>query len=280
MTEQTQAQADANPFDSGNFSHGGGLWDGKTITVTSARVIREAMTYKDGKPVLDGKSGQQSILIALRITGIAEGGDDKERKEDYSAGGKVVPTADGEGFTTEDGSPLKFHANSNIAKFSAALKEAGFDIGSLLVRDTNGAIVMLAPGIPKQQFSKLVGARIIMRAEAKVGKDGKTIKDKGGYDKQTFLPAKFIGYASGVAQQGVTGGNGAASGNGSALVTKADAAVLKALSAGPLTRAQLVAALATQLAGDPEGNAVIGLVVNDGFHKGKAWKYDGVQASL
>jgi hypothetical protein len=61
---------------------------------------------------------------------------------------------------------------------------------------------------------------------------------------------------------------------------KATAAVLNALSDGPLTRADLIRALAHQLAGDADANAIIGLVVHDEFHRGKPWKYDGMRAGL
>jgi hypothetical protein len=65
-----------------------------------------------------------------------------------------------------------------------------------------------------------------------------------------------------------------------AVTHKATAAVLNALSDGPLTRANLIRALAQQLAGDADANAIIGLVVRDEFHLGKPWKYDGVRAGL
>lgn len=273
MTEQTQTQAAgaANPFDPETFSHGGGLWDGKTVTITSAVAKTEALTYGDGKPVIDEKTKQQSIQIGLGIAGIADGGDDKERRETYSTGDRLVPTADGEGFVAKDGGPAKFHANSNMGKFAAALKASGFPIETLVVDG-------------KQKLSRLVGARFVFKGEAKVGQDGKPIKDKKGYTKNIFLPVKFVGYAAGAASGSVTGapaGNGAATGSSAgALQEKAKATVLGALANGPLTRADLVRTLAQKLAGDPDSNAIISLVVNDAFHKGQPWKYDGTQASL
>jgi hypothetical protein len=273
MTETTiPAAVAANPFDPETFTHGGGLWDGKTVTVTGAVAKVEALTYGDGKPVLDDK-GQQTIQTGLVLTGIADGGDDKERRETYSVGDRLVPTPDGEGFVAKDGGPPKFHANSNMGKFSAALKASGFDLGVLIVRQPDGSV--------RQQLSRLVGARLVFKGEPKVGKDGRPIKDKKGYDKNMFLPVKFVGYAAGagtVAQPAGAGGNGAAGGD--AIKTKAKEAVLKALAAGPLTRADLVRTLAQQLAGDADSNAVIGLVVRDEFHKGQPWHYDGTQASL
>jgi hypothetical protein len=49
---------------------------------------------------------------------------------------------------------------------------------------------------------------------------------------------------------------------------------------GKLTRADLVRELAVAGAGDPDSNAVIGLVIQDGWHKGQKWVYDGTHASL
>jgi len=265
----------SNPFDPEQFAHGGGLWDGKTVTITSAVAKVEALTYGDGKPVIDDRTKAQSLQTGLFIKGIADGGDDKERSETYGVGDKLVPTPDGEGFVAKDGGPVKFHANSGIAKFAAALKGSGFDLGSLVVDG-------------KQKLGRLVGARFVFKGEPKMGKDGKPLKDKKGYDKSAFYPVKFVGYAAAtgsVATAGVSAAHlGAPAGNGaataSALGTKATGAVLAALAKGPLTRADLVRTLAQQMAGDPDSNAVIGLVVRDDFHKGQAWKYDGVTASL
>jgi len=259
----TEAQQASNPYDPETFAHGGGLWDGKTVTITGAVAKVEALAYGDGKPVLDDK-GQQSIQTGLVITGIADGGDDKERRETYSVGDKLVPTPDGEGFIGKDGGPPKFHANSNMAKFATALKGSGFDLSTLIVDG-------------KQRLSKLVGARFTFKGEPKIGKDGKPIKDKKGYDKSLHLPVRFVGYATGQ-QAAAPSGNGPVPAGG--LHVKATGAVLAALAGGPLTRADLVRTLAQQLAGDADANAIIGLVVRDDFHKGQAWKYDGTRASL
>lgn len=264
MSETQQQAVAANPFDPETFVHGGGLWDGKIVTITGAVAKSEALTYGDGKPVLDDK-GQQSVQTGLVITGISDGADDKERRETYSVGDKLVPTPDGQGFVARDGGPPKFHANSNMGKFAAALKGSGFDISTLI-----------ADG--KQQLGKLVGARFMFKGEPKVGRDGKALKDKKGYDKNIFLPVKFMGYAAGAGMAAGATTTSAPVGNG--LAAKADAAVLAALAAGPLSRADLVRTLATALAGDADSNAVIGLVIRDDFHKGKPWKYDGITASL
>jgi hypothetical protein len=256
MTEQVTVPVESsNPFDPDSFVHGGGLWDGKIVTITGAVAKTEALAYGDGKPVVDPKTGAQTTQTGLIVSGISDGADDKERRETYSCGDRLVPTPDGQGFVSRDGGAPKIHANSNLGKFAAALKASGFDLSTLI----EGG---------QQKLGKLVGARFMFKGEPKVGRDGKALKDKKGYDKNLYLPVKFVGYATG----------GGVVGNG--LATKADAAVVAALAGGPLSRADLVRTLAQSLAGDGDSNAVIGLVIRDDFHKGKPWKYDGVTASL
>lgn len=267
-----------NPFEPDAFAHGGGLWDGKTVTITRAVAKTEALTYGDGKPVIDDKTKVQSIQTGLEITGIADGGDDKERRETYGVGEKLVPTPDGTGFVSKDGTPAKFHANSGIAKLSAALKASGFDLGMLIEKQADGSF--------KQRLDRLTGARFVFKGEAKLGRDGKPLKDKKGYDKQAFYPVKFVGFVAGAgAGVAATPGNGAAhtpTGNG-ALAAKAAGVVTAALAAAPegkLTRAELMRTIAQTLAGDGDSNGIIGLIVRDDFHKGQPWHYDGVTASL
>lgn len=269
---ETQQNPNYNPFDPANHSQGGGIWGDKIVTITRSRAVREALTYKGGSPVpqTDRKTkepipGTQQIQIGWEITGIVEG-QDKERKEVYSVGERMEPTADGEGFVMKDGSPLKFSANSNAGKLSAALAAAGFNLALLF---PNG----------QQKLSALTGARILFSAEQKKGTDGKPLKDKKGYDKMLFLPAKMMGFASGApaVQQA------AASAAPSPLADKAAGAVMTALAAAPggvLSRADLVRTLAQNLAGDQDANGVIGLVVRDDFHKGRPWKFDGLKAAL
>lgn len=280
---QTEVAAEFNPFDPANHSQGGGLWDGKTVTITSATPKVEALFYgkdKGGAAVIDKKTGNQSILTALFLTGIAEGGDDKERKEEYSVG-NLVGVQDG-AFVMKEGGPLKFHANSNFGKLSAALKAAGFDIGTLLVRDAGGALVFIAPGVPKQDYSKLVGARFVFKAESKVGKDGKSLKDAKGYDKSAHFPVKFLGYSGGAQVKPAAGAVAAPVVGANGLEEKAVGAVLEVIAAngGKIARAALVQALAVKFKGQPESNPILGLVVNDAWHKGKAWGYNGVEATL
>lgn len=278
MTEvQTAAAAvaEGNPFDPESFVSGGGLWDGKTVTITSSVAKAEALVYGDGKPVIDKETGVQSVQTALYIKGIADGGDDKERHEEYSVGDKLAPTSDGRGFVDKaTGGAPRFHANSNFAKLAAALKASGFPVAELY-----------DPATRQQRLDKLVGARFVFKAEPKLGRDGKPVKDKKGYTKNIHLPVKFVGYAAGLpAAASATPGSAPVAGSpgGDAIRTKAAEKVLEVLAAAgaPVTRADLVRTLATKLAGDADANAVIGLVVRDDFHKGQAWKYDGTQASL
>jgi hypothetical protein len=272
-TQQGVAAADVNPFDDSQFVSGGGLWDGKVVTITSAVAKTAALTRKDGTPVLDEKTKQQVVQTALYITGISDGPGEKERHEEYSVGDKLSPTPDGQGFVDKaTGGAPKFHANSNFAKLLTALKGAGYPVGELYDVATR-----------TQKLGRLVGARLMMKATPKLGKDGKAIKDQKGYDKAIHLPVQFVGRAAGSVAS-ASGGNGhAAAAAASPLAAKAEAAVLGVLAAAPdskLTRADLVRTLAQTLAGDPEANGVIGLVVRDDFHNGKPWKYDGSHASL
>jgi hypothetical protein len=49
---------------------------------------------------------------------------------------------------------------------------------------------------------------------------------------------------------------------------------------GQLERAELVTALCHRLTGDADANGVLGLVMQDGFHRGRPWIYDGTRAAL
>lgn len=254
-----------NPFDPETFNHGGGLWDGKEVTFTKVEVVTEPLKFKDGTAVFDDK-GHPLSQTGLKVSGIAAG-EEKERSEMYTAGGKLAPAPDGEGFVSLEGSAPRFHANSNVGKFLAALKASGFDVSVLIVDG-------------KQRVSRLVGARFMMRGEHKLGRDGKPLQDKKGYDKMLHLPVKFVGFVAGLQSMSMTSSSKPVAGNGDAIIAKTEGAVLKALANGPLTRADLVRTLAQSLAGDADANAIIALVVRDDFHAGRPWKYDGLRASL
>lgn len=230
---------------------GGGLWDGKTVTITDAKVLSE--TFKDN-------DGKQVTQAALRITGIAQD-EDRERWESYSAGKKLTPTHDGQGFQSVDGGPAKFHSNSNISKFKAALEASGFDKSTLIVDG-------------KQKVGKLIGARFVFKGVPRRDRDGKIITDgRNGFPKMAFFPAKFLGYATGAAVKA----NGASAG---IIEEKAIAAVTAVLAEGAASKADLVRKLPKQLGGDSDTNAIIGLVLKDDWHKGKGWKFDGLTATL
>lgn len=284
MTEtQTAAQdPEFNPFDPVHHKEGGGLWDGKTVTITSAVAKTEALRNGDGTPWLDPKTKEPVIQTALYLTGIPDGSDDKERHEEYTAGDRNVATPDGEGFVDKaTGASPTFSKSSNLSKFLAAIKASGFDIGTLIERGPDGKIV--------QRLRRLTGARFVFKGEAKIGRDGKPLKDKKGYTKNIHLPVKFVGYAAGAPSAAApSGGNGhAAPASGDALTTKAIGAVTAVLAKTPgvkVTRADLIRGLAESLKGDPQANDIIGLAVKDDWHNANkakgGWQYDGTHANL
>lgn len=249
-----------NPFDDETFKTGGGFWDGKQVTITKSYTGIEEMTYADGTPVL-GKDKKPIRQVSWILYGIAEDSE-KERKEVYSAGDKVRPTADGKGFESVDGSPVTFHANSNVAKLAKALKTAGYDIGQLFPEG-------------KQDVSKLVGARLAFVAVQKVGQDGKPLKDKKGYNKNAYYPSAYIGQ-TGLSAAPAAAGNGAADD----VAVEAVLAVLAEAEGGKKTRIELVRGVTKKLQGKPELFAAVQKVGDDKWHKDKPWKYDGLTASL
>lgn len=250
-----------NPFEPENFvESGGGLWDGKTVTVISAKTEIERLTYKDGSPVINERTGEPAVRNVLTLIGIADE-EEKERRESYSAGA-LVPTADGEGFVPPEGKPLAFHKNSEISKFAADIKAGGFDVSSLV--DGHGIKV-----------SKLNGARFVFKGEPRHDKNGKVKVNSKGYEELKFWPVKFVGYKAGFA-------NSPAPANGSALRDKAVETVLEILteSKGKLSRAELVRKVSGKLAGDPTCNKVLALVTRDDFHKDVPWTRDATGFAL
>lgn len=251
VTEKTQG----NPLEPANYATGGGLWDGKTVTITSAKTVIDRITYGDGTPWLDDQ-GNPGTNNALQITGIADD-EETERRQTYSMGG-LVPTNDGEGFVRPDGTPGQLHKNSGLAKFNTAIKNGGFDLGQLWDAESQ-----------RTRYSNLVGARFTFKAELRLDKSGKVKKNKKGYDQNDFYPVKFVGFRAGAAAT--------PKGNGAELKSKATAAVIAALTSAPnntLTRAELVRALASQ------GADVVSLVVQPSFHEGQSWRFSGTTLSL
>ena len=50
-----------NPFDPANFTSGGGLWDGKVVTITGSKAVLSPMKNGDGSPVL----GDEDLIRLL-----------------------------------------------------------------------------------------------------------------------------------------------------------------------------------------------------------------------
>ena len=265
MSEQKEFTG--NPFDPATFVKGGGLWDGKVVTIISAKAKLDPMKNGDGTPVLDNKTGAPIIKHVLEIVGIADD-EERERAEKYSAG-SLVPTADGEGFVNQQGQHAPYHENSEISKFAAGLAQGGFPVANLYDEASK-----------RTKFSNLVGARIRFKAVARLDKNGNIKKNKKGYDENRFFPVEFVGFKNGAGA--AVGGNGAAQGNGADLRDKAVGVVtgLLADNNGSLTRADLVRKVSASLAGDPDSNKILALIVREDFHKGAPWTRNGTTLVL
>jgi len=255
-----------NPFDSANFTSGGGLWDGKTVTITAAKAKFSPMQRGDGTPVIDETTNEPIVKRVVEIRGIADG-EEAERYEQYSIG-SLVPTQDGEGFTKQDGTIVPVHKSAEAAQFFDGVKNGGFDVNLLWDGKT-------------QKLSALVGARFVMKGVDKLDKDGNVKKSKKGYDQQRFVPVKFVGFSNTVKSQ--SAGNGVSGNGASALKDKATEVVLTILSeaeGNTVTRAELVRELGRRLAGDGDSSKIIALTTREDFHKGQVWKRDGASYSL
>ena len=246
-----------NPFLDENMSEGGGgLWDGKTVTILSAKAeIRQATKT-------DGTSFTQHVLS---LVGIADDSE-RERREDYSAGLTAVPQGDGNGFTLPEGKG--FFKTSNVAEFLRRLAKSGFDMSKLFDESTG-----------KQNLSALAGTRFtfvgVERKDAQGNvKKSKSKKNDKEYIQYHFYPETFVGFKGG--QTAAPKANGALREKATGVVTE----LLAGAENQTLTRANLVRNLATRLAGDADSNAIIALVVKDDFHAGQAWKRDGTTISL
>lgn len=251
MTEQL------NPFDDVNFSAGGGLWDGKTVTITSAVAAVERLVNGDGSPVLNDK-GEQAAQNVLLITGLADD-DETERRQGYTSGG-LVPTNDGDGFVKTDGTPGTFHKNSKAAKFFSAIKAGGFDLNRLIIDG-------------KPSLKGLVGARFTFVGVDRLDKNGLPKKNKKGYTMQDFFPVKFLGIVTGrEVVSPSAAGNGVARKEAQAVVL-----ALLAETGGKLTRAEMLRKVAGKVIGKPNGNAILAIISRDDFHTGAPWSWDGLQ---
>ena len=249
-----------NPFDPDNFTTGFG-WDGKTVTVTGSRFAVDKFAYGDGSPYIDPNTGEQGFSNVWEITGITEDSE-AERSEKYSIGKAPIPTDDGESFARADGKPAIFNSRALAAKFSAKLKDAGFDLQKL-VDGENGV-----------KASNLVGAMIVFKSEPQLDKDGNPKQDKNGYDKVNYFPAEFLGFAEGAV--GAKTGDADLSNRAYDLVTE----LLAAAEGTKLTRIQLIQGVTKALAGDEDQGAIVGLVVSDKFNSAAPWQGSGTTISL
>jgi hypothetical protein len=234
-------------------------WDGKTVTVTGSRFVKDTFRYKSGDPVI-GDDGEALYNNVWEIKGVTEDSEN-ERTEKYSIGKANVPAEDGESFGREDGKPAFFHPNSKAAVFSAALKDAGFDTSKLVVPDV---------GI---KASNLVGAMITFKATPQLDKDGKPKEDKNGFAKVDQLPAEFVGYKEGVSAPGGT----------DEITSEAQDLVVTLLTeaeGNTLTRVQLIKAIGEKLADDPNKGRITSLAVSAKFNEDSPWKVDGTTISL
>lgn len=252
-----------NPFDEANFVSGGGLWDGKTVTILTAKCIVDKLTNADGSSVINDRTGEPAVKNVLAITGIADE-EEAERRETYSAG-SLVPTADGDGFVKADGSPSAFYKTCEMAKFSKFIKDGGFPIGTLWDEEAQ-----------HMRVGRLVGARFVFKGEPTLDKDGHQKKNKKGYDVLKFYPVQYVGQKQGVAT--VT----AAEASGSEIRDKAVEVVLSILTeaGGKIGRAELVRKVSAALAGDQRCNKVLAMVTRDDFHKDVPWTRDTTGFSL
>jgi hypothetical protein len=251
-----------NPFEPDNFLTGGGLWDGKVVTVLSAKARMRLLGRQDS-PYLN-KEGKTVPQNGIAIVGLAED-TEMEREEFYSAGGTYIPTEDGEGFVDiKTKQPRAFSENSGAAKFSVALKDSGFDVTRLWDEKTK-----------RTKLSGLVGAQFRMKAVKRLDKKGEVKLNKKGYEENAFFPGQFIGFKAGVGSVAATVSD--------ALREKAAATFLAILNEAPdqkLTRIQAIKGISAALAGDPDANKVIALLGKTDFHTDQPWKVDSTGYSL
>jgi len=247
-----------NPFDPDNHSAGGGVWDGKTVTITSAKFVLDPIMYGDGSPYLDKETGEPAFVHCLKVTGIAEG-EERERKESWSIG-YMVPTGDGEGFESPDGKPGKMSLRCECSKFFAALKKSGFKMANIAKDD--------APYI-----TGLVGAQFEMEGIQKVKDNGELKFSKNGYPDIKFYPVSFVGYDA----------NGRPGAVDDAIKDRAAEIVMTLLaesSNGKLTRVDLIKSLTSHLGNDPDKNTILALAMKPDFHEGQQWFVDGSTLSV
>lgn len=260
MSEQKK-----NPWLEENFvGGGGGLWDGKTVTVLSSKTMIDFLSRGDGTPVIDPETGKQSYRHVLMLTGIADD-DEMERREGYSAGKTLLPTADGEGFVNQKGQDeTNFNRNSEISKFAAAIRAGGFDMSRLWDAEKG-----------KMKASGLTGARFTFKGVPRHDREGKEKVNKKGYVELKFYPVEFLGFKAGVGS--------APGGAPNELREKAVGVVVSILAEADgkkVSRADLVRKLSSKLSGDADANKVLALVTRDDFHTDVPWVRDATGFTL
>lgn len=102
-------------------------------------------------------------------------------------------------------------------------------------------------------------------------------KDAGGQARQSLVPTRYLGTATGAAK-----GNGKAVVGGGDLEEKVQSAVMEVLAENPegLTTSVLAQKVNKQLAGDPDRMAGLKLVMTEKFLKGGPFTYDGKRVTL
>jgi len=240
-------EAFVNPLDPQNFSAGGGLWDGQTVTVTESKFGINRFNKND-------EANTEVVQNVWYITGIADN-EEVERQQRYSIG-SLRATDDGESFTKPDGSPGTLHKSSAGAKFVTGLVEGGFDISTLVADE-------------KVVASKLNGARIEFAAVQRNDINGKPKINDKGYPVNDFYPIKFHGYADGATSPKAVD---------ETVKKAAETLVLELLNAAEnktMTQAEIVRGVSSKMNGDPNSAAIIGLVISDEFKANGPWSRDG-----
>lgn len=256
-----------NPYEADNMPEGGGLT--RDVVVTKAAYVIYPMKRGDGSPVIDEKTGQQSYFIGAQIEALstdprAEG---KVGKYEWSAGKKGKPSPDGELLLDDKGNPAVIYKTSNWGKAIEGLRKGGFD-----------------PALLYPRLSYLVGAKLVLGGENKIGKDGKPkthVAKTGPKAGQTFNDIEWFP----VEYKGGAGSRAAGNGAGKSvdeLTTKAEAAVVAAIAeaGGSIERKDLIRALGTNLKGDADAVRITALVARQDFHTGRPWSFDGSTLKL
>jgi len=246
-----------NPFLAENHSAGGGKWDGRVVSITSAKFMLKPIMFGDGTPWLNS-DGEPGVIHCLQVSGIADG-DERERDMEYSIGG-LVPTADGQFYEKRDGTPGELRKTSACSKFFEKLEACGFDMSNL-VKDGEPFV------------SGLVGAEIEFKSEQRKNKDGSLkFSKKGDFPELDFWPERFVSYNA-------NGSQASANEEITNRATDIVAGLLEVAPEGKLTRKDLIKELGVTLANDSDKNAILRLALSPEFHDQSPWSTDGTTIS-